>query len=231
MTQARPITELNTSALKSALTFLKTFFSQINLHQATMTAITVMPGSVSAYNVNPWNITQASGLRKDDKNSLADGASRPTPNATFTPKQRNGGKHDPTTPDRNEENPSGHQRQKKPHRGVKVDTAAKEKKDLGMFYLRNPSINPADIFPKEMPQKLCMNFTCKGKECTNTNCNFAHPRKASELKHETIILDANQFIKKDVGWFNEYHFMRMPNITDGVKRLLGDTKGPTSKMA
>jgi hypothetical protein len=151
MTEARPITELNTSALKSALTVLKTFCSQINLHQATMTAIMVMPGSVSPYNVNPWNNTQASGLRKDDKNSLADGASCPTPNATFTPKQRNGGKRNPTTPDTNEENPSSRQRQKKPRCGVKVDTAAKEKKDLGMFYLRNPSINPAAIFPKDMP--------------------------------------------------------------------------------
>ena len=76
---------------------LKTFCSQINLHQATMTAITVMPGSVSDYNVNPLNNTQANGLRKDDKNSLADGASRPTPNATFTPKLRNRGKRNPTT--------------------------------------------------------------------------------------------------------------------------------------
>jgi hypothetical protein len=54
-----------------------------------MTAITVIPGSVAAYNVNPWNNTQASRLRKDDMNSLADGASRPTSNATFTPKQCN----------------------------------------------------------------------------------------------------------------------------------------------
>jgi hypothetical protein len=113
----------------------------------------------------------------------------------------------------------------------KVDTAAKKKKDLGKFYLCNPPINPADIFPKDMLKKLCANFTCKGKECTNTNCNFAHPRKASELKHETIILIANHFIKKDVEWFNEYHFMRMPNITDGVKKFLGSTKGPTSKKA
>ena len=210
---------------------LKTFCSQINLHQATMTANTVMPGSVSTYNVNPWNNTQASGLRKDDKNSLAEGASGPTSNTTFMPKQRNGGKRNPTTPDTNKDNTSGCQRQKRPHRGVKVDTAAKEKKDLGMFYLCNLSINPADIFPKDMPEKLCTNFTCKGKECTNTNCNFAHPRKASELKRKTIILIANNFIKKNVGWFNEYHFMRMPNITDGVKKLLGNTKGPTSKTA
>jgi hypothetical protein len=231
MTEACPITELNTSTLKSALTVLKTFRSQINLHQATMTAIMVMPGSVSAYNVNPWNNIQASRLRKEDKNSLADCASRPTPIATLMPEQHNGGKHDPTAPDTNKENPSGCQRQKKPHRGVKVDTAAKEKKDLGMFYLRNPSINPADIFPKDMPKKLFANFTCKGKECTNTNCNFAHPRKASELKREMIILIANHFIKKYMGWFIEYHFMRMPNITEGVKKPLGNTNGPTSKTA
>jgi hypothetical protein len=56
MSKACPITELNMSTLKSALTVLKTFFSQINLHQATMTAITVMPGSVATYTVNPWNL-------------------------------------------------------------------------------------------------------------------------------------------------------------------------------
>jgi hypothetical protein len=114
MTKACPITKLHTSALKSALTVLKTFCSQINLHQATMTALTVTPGSVSAYNVNPWNNTQASRLRKDDKNSLADGASRPTPNATFTPEQRNRGKCNPTTPNTNKENPSSRQRKKAP---------------------------------------------------------------------------------------------------------------------
>ncbi len=195
MTKACPITMLNMSALKSALTVSKTFCSQVNLHQATMTTITVMPGSVSAYNVNPWNNTHASGLRKDDKNFLMDGVSRPTPKATFTLEQHNRGKRNPTTPNTNKENPSGCQRQKKPRCGVKVVTAA----NLGRFYLRNPSINPADIFSKDMPKKLCANFTCKGKECTNTNCNFSHPRKASELKRKTIILIANHFIKKDVG--------------------------------
>jgi hypothetical protein len=196
-----------------------------------MSAILVMPGSVTVYTVNPWNNTQASGPRKDERNSPTDGASRPTSNTTFTPKQHNGGKRNPTTPDTNEDNPSGHQRQKKPWCGVKVDTAAKEKKDWGMIYLCNPSINPMDIFPKDMPEKLCANFTCKGKECKNTNCDFAHPRKALELKRKTIIPIANHFIKKDVGWFNKYHFTRMPNITDGVKKLLGNTKGPTSNTA
>jgi hypothetical protein len=152
MSEACLITELNTSALKSALTVLKTFCSQINLHHATMTAITVMPGSVTAYILNPWNNTQGSGPRKNEKCSLGEGASRPTSNTTSTPEQRNGSKRDPTTPGTNEDNPSDRQRQKKPCCRVKVHTAAKEKKNLGMFYLCNPSINPADIFPKDMPK-------------------------------------------------------------------------------
>jgi hypothetical protein len=112
MTEACPITELNTSALKSALTVIKTFCSQINLHQASMIAITVMPGSAATYTVHPWNNTQASRSRKDEKNSLADGASCPTSNTTFTPEQRNGGKRNPLTPDTNKDNPSACQRQK-----------------------------------------------------------------------------------------------------------------------
>ncbi len=231
MSKAFLITKLNMSALKSALTVLKTFCYQINLHQATMTAITVMPGSVTVCTVSPWNNTQASGPRKDERNSPMDSASCPISNTTSTPKQHNGGKRSPTTPDTNKDNPSSHQRQKKPHHGVKVDTAAKEKWDLGIFYLCNVSINPADIFPRDMPEKLCMNFSCKGKECNNTNFDFAHPRKASELKHKTIITIANHFIKKDVGWLSKYHFMRMPNITVGVNKLLGNTKDPISKTA
>ncbi len=78
-----------------------------------MTAITVMPGSVATYTIHPWNNTQATGPRKDEKNSLLDGASRPTSNTTFMPKQHNGGKRNPTTPNTNKDNPSGRQRQKK----------------------------------------------------------------------------------------------------------------------
>ncbi len=48
MSKACPIAELNMSALKSALMVLKKYRNQINLQQATMTAITVMPDSVTA---------------------------------------------------------------------------------------------------------------------------------------------------------------------------------------
>jgi hypothetical protein len=126
---------------------------------------------------------------------------------------------------------SAHQKQKKPHCAVRVDAMAKEKTDLGMFYLKNASMNPLDVFPKDKPNKNCANITCKGEECSNVICNFIHPKKPSELKQETILAIANHFNKRDIGWFNKYHFMKMPNITNEVKKLLGNAKGPNSKMA
>ncbi len=114
---------------------------------------------------------------------------------------------------------------------MKVDTAAKERKDLGMFYLKNPSLNPSDLFLKVTPEKIRANFTCKGKECSNASCDFVHPRKPSELKRETIIAIADDFNKTNIGWFNEYHFMKMLDIINGVKKLLGNTRGISSKTA
>jgi hypothetical protein len=200
---------------------MKTFCKQTNLHQATMTPITVIPGAVAAYTVSHWNNTQACRPKKANKNSsLTDGASRSNFNANYYIKQRRRGKHDLATPDESNEKTSACHRQKEPHHAVKVDTAAKKKAELGMFYLKNMSINPLDVFPKDMPHKICTNFTCTGKECNNATCDFIHPKRPSELKGETILAIASHFTKKDNGWFNMYHFTKKPNITDKVKKLL-----------
>jgi hypothetical protein len=114
---------------------------------------------------------------------------------------------------------------------LKVDIAVKEMTELGMFYLMNISINPSDMFPKDMPYKICTHFTCKGKECNNAPCNFTHPKRPSELKRETILAITSCFTKRGIVRFNEYHFMKMSNITNKVKKLLRNIKGPNSKMA
>jgi hypothetical protein len=126
-------------------------------------------------------------------------------------------------------NSSGRQKAKKAKKGSKVDGPAKDRKEMGMFYLKNPNINPSNVFPKDFPIKLCANFTCKGKECTNTNCGFKHPTKASEITCETVLAIASHFTAKDIGWFNKYHFMKMPD--EEVKKLLGNSKGISSKTA
>jgi hypothetical protein len=229
MSESYLITELNTKALVHALTVMKIFHNQINLHQAKMTPIMVMPGVVAAYTLSPWNSTQACGPKKDNKNTLfMVGASRSNLKVNFNSEQGRRDKCNPATPDSNDEKATTRQKQKKPCCAVKVDTASKEKTALGMSYLHNNSINPSDVFLKDMSDKICANFTCKGKECNNMNCDFLHPRRPSELKPETILTIANHFTKRDISWFNEYHFMKMPNIMDEIKKYLGKTpKVPT----
>jgi hypothetical protein len=38
--------------------------------------------------------------------------------------------------------------------------------DMGMFFLSKQDMKATDIFPKDMPDKICANFTCKDQECT-----------------------------------------------------------------
>ena len=52
MSEPRPITKLNTKALVGALTVMKAFCDQINLHQATMLPIFISQNVVASYNIS-----------------------------------------------------------------------------------------------------------------------------------------------------------------------------------
>jgi len=170
MSESCLIKDLNAKGLISAIITFKAFCTQIQLHQAQMTPIIIMPSSVTT--ISAWNDKQscppkrgASGTNNANVKSI-----------TSPPEQRCGDKHDPTTPKTSEgSNSSGRQKAKKAEKGSKVDGPAKDRKEMGMSYLKNPNINPPDVFPKDLPIKLCANFTCKGKECTNANCGFKQP--------------------------------------------------------
>ena len=45
-----------------------------------------------------------------------------------------------------------------------VENRGVNKKDMSMFYLRNTELRATDIFPQDLAQKVCVDFTCKGKE-------------------------------------------------------------------
>jgi len=74
---------------------------------------------------------------------------------------------------------------------------------MEMFFLHTPDMKALGIFPNGMTQLVCVDFTCKGHECTRENCTFVHPRKVGDLKKETINAIGEHFLEKKVSWFNE----------------------------
>ena len=104
----------------------------------------------------------------------------------------------------------------------------------GMFYLRNPSIAHTSIFPANLPVKVCPLFTCKGKECLESEapeCALGkHWKFADEIDPAVISRIGKHFKDNNIGWFNEYHFARVL-LNDDVKGLCGNRNGPKSRAA
>ena len=99
----------------------------------------------------------------------------------------------------------------------------------GMFYLHNPSIAHTSIFPANLPVKVCPLFTCKGKECSESDapeCALGkHWKFADEIDPAVISKMGKHFKDNNLGWFNEYHFARVLLNAD-VKGLCGNRNGP-----
>jgi hypothetical protein len=88
----------------------------------------------------------------------------------------------------------------------------------------------SDIFPKGMAEWVFVDFTCKGRKCTRENCTFVHPRKVGDLKKETVNSIGEHFLEKKVGWFNEWHFLKVVSkLPKKFKQLIGGKDGRSSK--
>ncbi len=97
-----------------------------------------------------------------------------------------------------------------------------------MFFLIRNDIKAIDIFPKDLPTKICADFTCKGRECTRESCPYSPPRNACELPTDTIAAIACHFSTKKIGWLNKWHFMKLPHLPPDVKVLVGEKDGSSS---
>ncbi len=98
-----------------------------------------------------------------------------------------------------------------------------------MFFLHKPDMKAVKIFPEDMPEKVCANFTCKVRECTRENCTFKQPRKVGKLKKETINAIGNYFLQKGIGWLNKWHFLRVRSkLPRELISLLGGKDGPST---
>ena len=111
-----------------------------------------------------------------------------------------------------------------------ADSAKRSVSDMGMFFLTKLDKKASDVFPNGKSEAVCLNFTCKGKECLRDNCTFLHPRKVNDLKKDTILAIAKHFHETKVCWFNEWHFLKvMGNLPEHAKNLMGGKDGPSSK--
>jgi hypothetical protein len=231
VTEGRPISKLDTRSLTKALRVMKAFITQVDLAQSTNLPIVVCRSNIYKYKVNPVNNTKCalSGYSSRADNAKSNGASPTT--ETQNSHCNEAAKCDSAmTLDDNAKAPAS-QRLKKPSRSVTTDSTKRSIMEMRMFFLGRPDMKASDIFSKGMAELVCINFTCKGRECTRENCSFVHPRKVGDLKKETVNAIGEHFLKKRVCWFNKWHFLKvMSELPKKFKQLMGGKDGRSSKM-
>ena len=214
VSKGRPISELNIQHIIRAARTMKAFEDNIVLHQSLGTPITILPSSIKAYTQSSWNKTNichnsaTNALSRDDRRTVQDDNQRGA-RTDVTSRTNVGDKQNPATP-KGDAKPSQVRRQKKERSAVTNDTPKHQNIDMGMVWLHNPKMRISDIFPTNLPKKVCVIFCCRGKECKNENeetCTFLHPCSRTNLKPETIEKIGGHFKDRNIGWFNEYHFI------------------------
>ena len=98
---------------------------------------------------------------------------------------------------------------------------------MGMFYLKNTNMRATDVFPKDLVEKVCVDFTCKVKECTKEGCTLKHPRWPKDLLKETNKSIARNFETGKHGWCSDYHFRNYAMPAD-LNKIMGESDGPSN---
>ncbi len=221
MSESHLLTEPNTNPLTKALPVLKAFEDQLTLAQSTNSPITILAATVSKFSTrtpgtNPILVipasvpVSASALPENNQN------------------QRRDVKRNPSTPDEGAKAAAVQRQKKTCHNGATNPTKQCPVIDMSMFFLTRNDTKAINIFPKDLPTKICANFTCKGRECSRESCPYSRPRNACKLPAETIAAIACHFSTKKNGWLNEWHFMKLAHLPPDVKALVGGKIGPSS---
>ena len=95
-----------------------------------------------------------------------------------------------------------------------------------MFYLKNAELRVIDIFPRDLAQKVCAEFTYKGRECTREPCSFMHPFNPRDMDETNVESIAWNFATNKKGWLSDYHFCKETTLPVDVKAMLGGSQGP-----
>ena len=97
----------------------------------------------------------------------------------------------------------------------------------GMFHLKDPTMNPDEIFPRNMGIQPCPPFLCRGIECSipTSECTGKHWFRPDQASMQCIESIGDRFLRTKHGWFNAFAF-RSYQLKPKYKALLGDEKGP-----
>ena len=100
---------------------------------------------------------------------------------------------------------------------------------MGMFYLKSADLRIMDVFPRYLEEKICVDFTCKERECTKENCPFKHPRNPRDMDMVTVVAIARNFATTKKGWLRDYHFRNETTLPADVLEMMGGSQGPNQK--
>ncbi len=137
----------------------------IILHHSLGMPIVTMASSIEAYTLNPWNkMNSCNNACPDAPHQSNIPGPNPVPsNGNKVPCTSTGDKHNTTIPESGSK-PSLVQRQKKQRRVVTNNTVQRAQPDMGVFWLTNLKIKMNEIFPRDLHEKVCIQFCCRGQE-------------------------------------------------------------------
>ncbi len=73
---------------------------------------------------------------------------------------------------------------------------------MGMFYLKRIESRATDVFLRDLAKKICVDFTCKGRECTREFCSFIHPHNPRDMDKNLVIAIGRNFATTKKGWLS-----------------------------
>jgi hypothetical protein len=209
----RPIADLNLAHHTKAVAVLKALVDQVTLHQSQGTPILVQASVATRY--SPLAAT----------GPIVPKPHTQTPATTETVTRRDN-KRTPAAPAGGTNIIAPQEQNKK----VKVvETRTKDRKSMGIFYLRNATCRASDVFPPDLEEKICVDWVCKERECTKDNCPFKHPRNPRDIKFDDNVKIGRHFAKTKKGWLSDYHFRNETNLPPDVLAMMGNSQGVTTK--
>ena len=208
ITENRPMADLDLKALKRVGVIYRAFQQTMLTAQATMTPVRDYPLHLKAPSKDA-----------DRKRDTMASPVRPTPSTPSANSSTNAAQQSKST--------AGTQSQtKRTKRGPRADTPAPNDADRGMFYLVDSSMEAAKVFPANLSQKICVNFTCKGRKCARARgqCSFTHPVKPADITAQDLDAIVAHFYEVNHGWLNKHVFKDYAPAARHVN-LMGDSTG------